>query len=490
MNLIEIINFLIPSDFFQWIFLGIILLLAGTNIFFVKKKAIPTTWENNWHGHTSNDTSDDLDADHGSLGDLSQAVASTWEKLAEIMPGILLVIGLLGTFLGLGIALNKASDILQHTQSSGMDMGQAVNSLMGMMEGLGSKFKTSTWGIIGFLAFKAWATKNSFDERRLRWCVQKMKKQIDNEREIENEEKKAKAAIEEQRGQKTVDAIEKLCSAIGHEISSNRNVLEQNQKLLAAKLAESKRFTAVMAELDKKSELQNSLSTTISEKMNNVNESIKTFIDSNNANLDAMGDASKNMASAAQQMGSSADNLKNTVVGFKTEISSVLNKLEDNLKTTITAMSKNLEGATNGISTAVNTMSDQVKETMQGIGKDTRAATEMQKKAFVEFNTISRTLNENVQGMTNLVEKLQEDILLGLNAVSDKRLQTVQAMSAISNISEKLVHTSEKLEKLPENINIANVNTQKMIDQLEALRILVSAIADSVNVTQNETIHE
>lgn len=267
-------------------------------------------------------------------------------------------------------------------------------------------------------------------------------------------------------------------------------MLEQNQKLLAAKLAESKRFTAVMAELDKKSELQNSLSTTISEKMNNVNESIKTFIDSNNANLDAMGDASKNMASAAQQMGSSADNLKNTVVGFKTEISSVLNKLEDNLKTTITAMSKNLESATNGISTAVHTMSDQVKETMQGIGKDTRAATEMQKKAFVEFDTISRTLNENVQGMTNLVEKLQEDILLGLNAVSDKRLQTVQAMSAISNISEKLVHTSEKLEKLPENINIANVNTQKMIDQLEALRMLVSAIADSVNATQNETIHE
>ena len=78
------------------------------------------------------------------------------------MPGLLLVIGLLGTFVGLGIALNKASEILQQAQGAGMD--QAMGNLMGMMEGLGTKFKTSTWGIIGFLLFKAWATKNGFDE--------------------------------------------------------------------------------------------------------------------------------------------------------------------------------------------------------------------------------------------------------------------------------------------------------------------------------------
>lgn len=480
MNPIEIINFLIPSDFFQWFFLGIVLLLTGTNIFFVKMKAVPSTWESNWHGHKPNDTSDDLDADHGSLNDLSQAVASTGEKLAEIMPGILLVIGLLGTFLGLGIALNKASNILHHTQSSGMDMGQAVNNLMSMMEGLGSKFKTSTWGIISFLAFKAWAIKNGFNERRLRWCVQKMKEQIDNEREIERKEKEAKAALEEERSQKIVDAIEKLCSVIGQEISSNRDVLEQNRQLLKDKLAESKRFTDIMVELNKKSECQNSLSATISEKMNDVSESIKTFIESNNANLDAMSNASKNIASAAQKMGSSGDNLKNTVVGFKAEISSVLNKLEDNLKTTITTMSKNLESATNGISTAVHTMSDQVKETMQDIGKDTREATEMQKKAFAEFDTISRTLNENVQGMTNLVEKLGEDIRSGLDAVSDKRQQTVKAMDAIRDVSEKLVHISEKLEKMPE----------KMIEQLEALIALVSEISDGINTMQNKTMQE
>lgn len=487
MNPIEIINFLIPNDLFQWTFLGIIALLAGANIYFVKTKAIPTTWENNWHGHTPNDTSDDLDADHGSLGDLSQAVASSAEKLAEIMPGILLVIGLLGTFLGLGIALNKASDILQQAQNLGVNDDQMIHNLMGMMEGLGTKFKTSTWGIIGFLGLKAWATKNGFDERRLRWCVQKMKKQIDDERAIKNKDKEHKSALEEQRGRKTVDAIEKLCNVIEREISSNRSVLEQNQKLLDDKLTESKRLTEIMMELNDKSALQIDKTIFIGNKMSEVNDSIKSFIESNNANLNAMGDASKNMASAAGQMGSSADNLQHAVAGFKTEISSVLNTLQSNLAETITGMSKNLEGATRGISTAVNTMSNQVKETMQGIGEETRAATDMQKRAFGDFNTTSETLNASVQGMTELVEQLKEDILSGLNAVSDKRLQTVQAMSAITNISEKLVLTSEKLEMLPENIKRANGSTQKMIDQLEDLKMLVSTIADGSNTAQNAT---
>lgn len=63
--------------------------------------------------------------------------------MAEIMPGILLILGLLGTFLGLSMALNKASSILIDANSAaGMD--SAMSNLMGMMEGLGTKFKTST----------------------------------------------------------------------------------------------------------------------------------------------------------------------------------------------------------------------------------------------------------------------------------------------------------------------------------------------------------
>jgi len=51
---------------------------------------------------------------------------------------------------------------------------------MQMMEGLGTKFKTSTWGIIGFLVYKTIIYLNGFEERRLRWVIIKMKKEFDS----------------------------------------------------------------------------------------------------------------------------------------------------------------------------------------------------------------------------------------------------------------------------------------------------------------------
>jgi predicted nucleic acid-binding Zn-ribbon protein len=488
MNPTEILQFLIPHDLFQGIFLSIIVLLSGLNIFAVKKYATPAFWENNWHGHTPNDTSDDLDADLGSLSDLSQAVASTPEKLAEIMPGILLVIGLLGTFLGLGIALDKASTILQHAQSSGMD--QAIGNLMGMMEGLGTKFKTSTWGILGFLTFKAWATINNYEERRLRWCVQKIKQQIDEERAILDKEKDKQATADKWRTQKTLEAIEKLCTTMEREISSNRNVLEQNQNLLYDKLTESKRLTEIMMELNNNSTFQIDKTIFIGNKMSDVNDSIKSFIDSNNTNLTAMGDASKNIVSAAQKMGSSAENLQHAVSEFKTEISSVSGALQNNLAETISTMSKNLEGATQGISKSVNTMSDQVKDTMQGIGEETREATKIQQRAFATFETTSQTLNENVQGMTQLVEELKNDLLSSLSAVSDNKQKVEKAMHNIGLISEKLVDTSEKLNVLPDNIKISNANGQKMIEQLESLKNVLLMIADNKSQPNSSTLSD
>ena len=104
------------------------------------------------------------------------------------MPGILLILGLLGTFLGLGIALNKASTILLEANAGG-GMDNAMANLMGMMEGLGTKFKTSTWGIMAFLLIKAWSARNGYEERRLRWCVGKMKAAFEYSRQAQLQER-------------------------------------------------------------------------------------------------------------------------------------------------------------------------------------------------------------------------------------------------------------------------------------------------------------
>lgn len=379
MNLVEVFSFLIPNDLFQWLFLIVILFLTLWTIYTVTRYAKPEFWDGKWSGY-EHDSSDGLDADHGSLSDLSYAVASVYEKLAEVMPGLLLVIGLLGTFIGLGISLNKASIILQNAQSAGMD--QAMSNLMSMMQGLGTKFKTSTWGIVGFLLLKSWAAKNGFEERRLRWCITKIKKQIDDDKQ--------------------------------------RLFKEENKKVLMV--------ISSIAE---------------------VGSVIDNFINLNSNNIKIMGKSSSQMAEAAEKMGDAADSLKSVVSIFNSDVKLVLSDIESKLSNTISIMSKDIEKSTNGISSSVEAMSSQVKETMNGIANQTQHATELQNKSFATFEATSSTLNTHIEEMTGLIEQLKEDIKSGLNAVSDKRRQTVIAMERLETASGALSTLTGMLMKVP-----------------------------------------
>ncbi|EOL8946395.1 hypothetical protein ACM91X_003597 [Cronobacter dublinensis] len=185
----EFFAFILPEfDFIQMLFGGTMLFLVLLTIGLLLWQANQRFWDRKWQGNALNNGADHLDVEHGSVNEISAAVASPAEKMADIMPGILLILGLLGTFLGLGIALNKASDILIDANSAGMD--NAMSNLMGMMEGLGTKFKTSTWGIMAYLILKACAAGLGYDEKRLRWCAQQMKQVFDQSREQKRTEQK------------------------------------------------------------------------------------------------------------------------------------------------------------------------------------------------------------------------------------------------------------------------------------------------------------
>lgn len=225
MKFIDILTFLVPSDLFQIFFLFLLLTASVVTIVLVHVNGTPASWQERWENknHKLN-----LDVEHGSVLEMSQAVSTTPERVAEIMPTLLLVVGLLGTFIGIGLALNSASSILASVKSSSMD--HTMSELMFMMQGLGTKFKTSTWGIIGYLCFKAWETTNNFEEKRLRWCVEKMNEQIHAQRLEKKEREEAlyfliKDSIE-QLGQKIISTHSNEPS-LGQQIQISMEKLEQ-----------------------------------------------------------------------------------------------------------------------------------------------------------------------------------------------------------------------------------------------------------------------
>jgi len=188
----DIVEFLTPAqEPIQIVFFTVIALGVLVSVLLVSLKANAASWQRKWEGEELDSTPSGLEVEHGSISELSQAVATPAEKLASMMPGLLLIVGLLGTFLGLGLALDKASSILQSSGSSVGAMDDSMQNLMAMMQGLGTKFKTSTWGIIAFILLKVWESWSGFEERRLKWCINKMKGELGQAREVRQQEKQA-----------------------------------------------------------------------------------------------------------------------------------------------------------------------------------------------------------------------------------------------------------------------------------------------------------
>ena len=220
----EIVDFLLPdfADPIQVAFMCILLVMISSTIISTQLVAKPSSWEKKWNKGTPDDDSDDLDIEHGSVTDLWHAVATAPEKVADIMPGMLLVVGLLGTFLGLGMALNHASNILgQPDAMNASSAASSMHDLLGLLQGLGTKFKTSTWGICGFVLLKITSELTRFDEKRLAWVINKVKKQI-------NQRKQHSFDTEERKQQQLFDQMQHITNGVANALTKNIALLLEN----------------------------------------------------------------------------------------------------------------------------------------------------------------------------------------------------------------------------------------------------------------------
>lgn len=211
------LTYLIPTNGFEFLFFAIIFGSAIVIALLVRKNANKDAWEINWQSGTMKDSDngggyvpcdhcnglggepgdetvpckvcngsgrifvenadkDDLHPEHGSVFELSDHVMTASEKCAEVLPSTLLVVGLLGTFLGVGMALDDAAGAIASTSASDVSaesMKGLVDNMKGMIEGMGGQFKSSIYGIIASLLFTFWRSKYGSEKERVRWVLTK-----------------------------------------------------------------------------------------------------------------------------------------------------------------------------------------------------------------------------------------------------------------------------------------------------------------------------
>ena len=530
----EIIEFLIPQlDPIQIIFFLVISGITIATILAVKRQANPQNWENNWYNGTKGDTSDDLDAEHGSVHDICQAVATKPEQLVDVMPGILLVIGLLGTFLGLGMALNKASAILMNASASGMD--DAMSNLMSMMQGLGTKFKTSTWGIMAFLGLKFWASNNGFDERRLRWTVQKMKHDLDESRS-QQLKREQKAQFDFVTSISTLG--DKLCATLLQEFTQHRDVLmkeaadtrqmfqneiildrelqQHNQEILeghqiiarqaadqgAAMLRQLGDFSAASASsiralgetfrntlqrefsgqreiLQRNQELlneQNTIASGLLEQGTSTRQALDSFVAANSNNIESMRQSSEKMATSADKVGASATDLGTAISSFENNVSEVMNVLKRDLKSTIDDMNTSFKSNMGEISTNLLGATNNIS---QAVG--TLSASVEQTMAEVK-NSISKSLD--IQQKTQAVFG---ETSLTLNTSVESLTQLINQLCG--DIKSGLKAVSESGRRMTSLDSRYQEVTQSAENSAQKIEELLGQVSDAVSRLQSPAVN-
>jgi hypothetical protein len=479
-NKIEIIDFLLPQfELLQMTFFVLMLLMAISTIIFNHRNANTVSWEKIWHKNTPNKNSDDaLDIDHGSVTDLWRAVETKSEKLAEIMPSMLLVMGLLGTFLGLGMALNHASSILgQHDAISASGQVDSMKHLMEMMQGLGVKFKTSTWGIAFFLLLKVWSSLTGFDEKRLSWVIRKVKVELENRKSLgQQTESNKQQALFAQINQSATQIVQGLSHHVG-QLIENQNTLHkesivQLEKGMEIALTNSKNtLNSMQSNSENMQKVMKSSMTGIREELININtvvlnssqemltamqnnstvvkksidlvekgirdirqdlaridtatqtssQAMVGFVNSTQTIIKDMSNASEKMADGADKVGKAGADLVGAVNAFSTEFTQVLGDMQTSL------------------SGAINEMSQQAAFTLsEGTEKLGNATRDISKSLDALSKDVTVTMTEVKESIGNSL-KIQQDGAVLFRRSSD-------------TLNENVTATTGLVEKLGEDI--------------------------------------
>lgn len=450
----EILSFLLPQpELLQMSFFAFIWSATILTALMVALQAKPRGWEKKWRG--GNLESSALQADHGSVHDLSETVSTTAEKIAGIMPGMLLVVGLLGTFLGLGMALDHASTILQKSGNASVGaMGGAMQDLTAMMQGLGTKFKTSTWGIMAFILLKVWDLLLGYESRRLAWCIGKVKAQLEQTQQQREAASKAHDLFLQGC---MASAAKFLSGAMGKQADALK--VQWQQQLKIQQRTESEKKQLLQAGI-------NSLNTHIA----GVTQGIAALMQSNTDNQQAI----------ISEIGSAAERNERALSEFADSNSS-------NLQTGFQGLNNGIAGVTQGIDALLQGQADSQQAI---VGEVSRCAerTEQALSAFADSN--SRSLQVGFEGLNTGIDGVTQSIGALLQGQADNQQNIVSELSNSAERTERAIGTlgennRRDLQAGFEGLNSGIAGVTQGIDELREGQIQSQQIArDGQEITR------
>jgi len=170
---VELINFLLPKTELDWIFFLAIAFCFVITILsaFIVRRSVDKALD---MSSASESFTDEANIRNYLAND-------KWDKIFENGAGFVLILGLLGTFLGIGLAIQDASKVIVslNSFSSGATTSNAmdtVGKLAPVLSDIGTKFKISAWGIGSHILIRLIVPSFGIDTIRQSFTANQLKK--------------------------------------------------------------------------------------------------------------------------------------------------------------------------------------------------------------------------------------------------------------------------------------------------------------------------
>lgn len=447
----ELMTFLLPATVMDWVFAILMIAWASFALYAASqaKKSIDTRIK---HSHFKNIKS--------SAHDL--AIASRhpfWDHVVDDAPGFALILGLLGTFLGIGLAIQGAGHILADLNTNATnatDIRQTIGNLSPMMAEIGLKFKSSAWGIMTHIFLRFAIQAYGIEEKRLHEIFTELEQDYDDDK-AERAERWAML--------QNVETLlnDALFSKNAKDGSIASLMVRQNEHLFA------------IAEVQKD----------FGKYVRDLGSSVKEFEQTVGEFREGVKKSLTDMQNSVQK---TSKGLKDAVDMMKDEVRMTFGEFKENVSTTLNKVGNDISTSSLAIKSSVDELSQTMATELQSVTRVTADLSTHSREMAVAITDQMQKLEEMGDKVQNIASQgakygfALEDVtaniskLAGADGVMVRTLDDlVNEAKASKDIAENVVTQLEKI--LVENRKVAHF-TEKAADQKKGIGGAVSRALD------------
>lgn len=476
----DILNFLLPSAGLDWVF-AILLLSWLAFSLFSAAKAKTAIDAHVTASHFKNIKS--------SVHDLSVASRHPfWDHIVDNAPGFALVIGLLGTFLGIGMAIQGAGSILadlNSNQSSATDIRQTVGQLSPMLSEIGLKFKSSAWGIIVHIILRFSIPLFGIEEKRLNEIFKELEKDHADEEAlnvkrwdiIQQLEKHMQTSSLDRKSQNlaVIDTLNLQASALSQmiELQKTASRLQQYQIDALAEIRHEQKNLQAFNEDSMLPSLKSSekhlmtVATVQADFGKNVltlGTSVKSFQETVDTFKTDMHESLQSMQSSTKQ---ASQGLQGAITTMQKQVDSTFSKFGEGVSTTLAKVGRDIAGSSDAIKESVHTLSD-------GMIKELQNVTKVSADLTVHSQAMAAAISEQQMVLSDMGEKVEQiaargaqygfslaDVSEHIKGLAGSDGDMVKNLSKISKLAEdNIVLSREAVQHLDTMVKNAPANRQ------------------------------